>query len=133
MAADIKLVRKMALTLPGVTEGVCFGTPAFYLRKKLMLRLREDGETLVVKFPPQEREEAIEKQPDIFSVTDHYENYPVVLVSLLAVGENMLSGLIEDAWRMLASRKQIAAFEADRPNKESNILAWTRREKGLTR
>ena len=80
MAANIKLVREMALTLPGVTEGVCFGTPAFYLRKKLMLRLREDGETLVVKFPLQEREEAIEKEPDIFSITDHYENYPVVLV-----------------------------------------------------
>ena len=50
MAATIELVRSLALALPGVEEGSCHGTPAFYVRRKLMLRLWEDGETLVVKF-----------------------------------------------------------------------------------
>ena len=39
MAANIRDVRRMALALPGVEEGVCHGTPAFYVRKRLMLRL----------------------------------------------------------------------------------------------
>jgi len=77
-----------------------------------MLRLREDGETLVVKFPLDQREAAIDRAPDVFSVTDHYQNYPVVLVNLLAVNPGTLAALIEGAWRMLASRKQIAAFAA---------------------
>ena len=55
MAATIELVRRMALALPGVQEGVCHGTPAFYVRRKLMLRLWEDGETLVVRFPKEKR------------------------------------------------------------------------------
>lgn len=46
--ATIELVRRLALALPGVEEGVCFGTPAFYVRRKLMLRLWEDGEILGV-------------------------------------------------------------------------------------
>ena len=52
-------------------EGVCHGTPAFYVRRKLMLRLWEDGETLVVRFPKEKRAALIEENPDAFSVTDH--------------------------------------------------------------
>ena len=109
MAATIEMVRDLALALPGVEEGICFGTPAFYLRSKLMLRLREDGETLVTKFPAEEREAAIERAPDVFSITDHYRDHPVILVDLLAVDPGTLAALIEGAWRMLASSKQIAA------------------------
>ncbi len=78
MGASFDLVRRAALALPEVVEGVCYGTPAFYLRKKLMLRLREDGETLVIKFPIEGRTALIESDPDVFSVTDHYLNYPCV-------------------------------------------------------
>jgi hypothetical protein len=42
-------VRKIALALPGVEAGTSFGTPAFHVRGKFLARLREDGETLVVK------------------------------------------------------------------------------------
>jgi hypothetical protein len=101
----------MALGLPEVQEGVCFGTPAFYVRRKLMLRLREDGETLVVRFPREKRAALIEENPDVFSVTDHYRNYPAVLVNLLAVNRELLSRMIEGAWRLQASRKQVAAYD----------------------
>ena len=111
MAATIQTVRKLALAMPDVEEGVSFGTTAFYLRNKLMLRLREDGETLVVKFPIEKRKEAIDRSPDIFSVSKHYQNYPVILISLLAVDSGLLRELIESAWRMLASKRQITAFE----------------------
>lgn len=36
-------VRRLALALPGVEEGVSYGTPAFRVRGKLLARLREDG------------------------------------------------------------------------------------------
>jgi len=114
MAATIELVRRLALALPDVQEGVCFGTPAFYVRKKLMLRLREDGETLVVRFPKDKRAALIEENPDVFSVTDHYRNYPAVLVNLLAVNWELLGRMIEGAWRLQASRRQVAAYDNKR-------------------
>ena len=101
----------MALALPGVQEGVCFGTPAFYVRRKLMLRVWEDGEILVVRVPKEKRAALIEENPDVFSVTDHYLNYPAVLVNLLAVNRELLGRMIEGAWRLQASRKQVSAYD----------------------
>jgi hypothetical protein len=114
MAATLELVRRVALALPGVEEGVCHGTPAFYVRGRLMLRLWEDGETLVVRFPREKRAALIEENPDVFSVTDHYRNYPAVLMNLLAVNRKLLERMIEGAWRMQASRKAIAAYDLSR-------------------
>jgi len=68
-------------------------------------------ETLVVKFPLEARAAAIQGDPDVFSVTDHYRHHPLVLVSLLAVQADRLEELISGAWRMLASSRQIAEFE----------------------
>ena len=111
MAATIELVRRLALALPGVEEGVCHGTPAFYVRRKLMLRLWPDGETLVVKFPREKRAALIRGSPDVFSVTDHYRNYPAVLVNLLAVNRELLGRMIEGAWRLQAPRKMVSAYD----------------------
>jgi len=111
MAATIELVRSMALALPGVEEGVCHGTPAFYVRRKLMLRLWEDGETLVVRFPKEKRAALIRQNPDVFSVTDHYRNYPAVLLNLLAVNRELLARMIEGAWRLQASARQVSAYD----------------------
>lgn len=110
MAATIADVRRIAVGWPNVVEGVCFGTPTFYLRKKLMLRLREDRETLVIKLPIEQRETLIDREPDTFSITDHYRNYPAILVTLPNVSLPRLAELIEGAWRMLASKKDIAAL-----------------------
>ena len=111
MAATIELVRRLALALPGVQERLCHGTPAFYVRRRLMLRLWEDGDTVVVRFPREKRAALIRENPDVFSVTDHYRNYPAVLVNLLAVNRKLMVRLIEGAWRLQASRKQVAAYD----------------------
>jgi hypothetical protein len=82
-----------------------------------MLRFWEDGETLVVRFPKEKRAALINENPDVFSVTDHYRNYPAVLVNLLAVNRELLARIIEGAWRLHASRKQVAAYD----HKESGL------------
>ena len=114
MPASLELVRRLALALPGVEEGICFGTPAFYVRHKLMLRMWPDGETLVSRCPIDEREELIAENPDVFFVTDHYRNYTSILISLLAVNQKVLAQMIERAWRMQASRKAVEAFDRRR-------------------
>ena len=70
-------VSKIAMTLPGVYERTAYGTPAFYVEKKLFTRLREDGQTLVVY--NDNRDEWIASNPDTFFYTDHYKDYPMFL------------------------------------------------------
>ncbi len=109
MPATLATVRRLALALPEVTEGVCFDTPTFHVRKKLMLRMWEDGETLVCKLPMATRDALIEASSDVFSFTEHYRNYPAVLISLTAVKETVLRDRIAIAWRCVAPAKLVAA------------------------
>lgn len=104
--------RKLALALPGVEEYTCYGTPAFRLRKKLLARLREDGDTLVVKCEDSRKELLMQVDPQTYFMEPHYFGYPVVLVRLSRVRADSLGRLLEDAWRMLASKKQLAERDA---------------------
>src|SRR5688572_19293714 len=90
MAATLALVRRLALALPEVSERPCHGTPGFFVGKKLMLRMWEDGETLVCKLPMELREQLLDQSPDVFSLTDHYRNYPAILINLNAVTPRIL-------------------------------------------
>ncbi len=112
MPTTSQTVRRLALDLPEVREGVCFGTPAWYVRKKLMLRMWEDDETLVAKMAFPEREKRLAEQPDTFLLTDHYRNYPCVLVSLSAIDGETLRRVIDEAWRFVAPPKLVQAREA---------------------
>jgi len=112
---DYDTVRQVAAGFPGVEEGASYGTPALKVRGKLLARLREDGRTLVLKCDFIQREMLMQAAPDVFFFTDHYRDYPLVLIDLPKVSRKALPGLIEDAWRPLASRKQIAEYEERRP------------------
>lgn len=104
-------VRAWALALPGVEEGVSYGTPALRVRGKLFLRLWEDGETLVLKTDEYERDFLLESDPAAFFVTDHYRGYPIVLVRLAAVRPERLRALVVDSWRRHAPRRLVAEWE----------------------
>jgi len=50
-------VRKMSLVWPEVEDGTSYGTPALKVRKKLLVRLKEDGDSMVMPgVPPDERD-----------------------------------------------------------------------------
>jgi hypothetical protein len=105
-------VRKLTLALPGVEEYTCYGTPAVRVRKKLIARLREDGDSLVVKIEDSRRELLLQVDPETYFTEPHYLGYPVILVRLSRVQEDSLRRLLEDAWRALASKQQLAEHQA---------------------
>ncbi len=105
-------VRALALALPGVEEGTSYGTPAFRVRKKLLARLREDGETLVIKTDWDSRDNLMETDPDTFFTTAHYRDHPSVLVCLPRVHAEALAELLEAEWRRCASKRAVAAYDA---------------------
>jgi len=41
------VIRRMAIQLPNVEEGTSYGTPALKVKKKLFVRLREEGDAIV--------------------------------------------------------------------------------------
>lgn len=107
-------VRAMALALPGVEEGTSYGTPAFHVRRRFFARLREDGDTLVLKCNVYERRYLLEDRPDVFHVTDHYRDHEYVLARLSTAPPDLLRERLEDAWRMAAPKKLVTALDRDR-------------------
>ena len=97
-------IARIALPLPGVALGTSYGTPALKVAGKLLARLREDGD-LVLKVEDGLREALLDRQPDVFHTTPHYDGYPVLLVRLALADPEQIAGLVERAWGGLASAK----------------------------
>ncbi len=102
-------VRRIALSLPETSEGTSYGTPSFKVAKTLFARLWDDYETLAMKMDFAEREALIAEEPERFFLTDHYRNYPFVLVRLPEVSVERLEELLAGAWRFCAPKKLQAA------------------------
>ena len=78
--------------LPEVEEGTWFRTPCLRVRKKSFCRMKEDGETLVVRVVDLEDKEALLRaQPEVFFTTPHYDGYAYVLVRLAVVARRRSS------------------------------------------
>ena len=105
-------VRKIALTWPEVEDGTSYGTSALKVRKKLMVRLREDGDSMVMPgVPSEERDMLVESQPKVFYFTDHYRNYPMVLIRLSKTKRATVEPLLRRQWRALASKAAIRQYD----------------------
>lgn len=104
-------VRELGLALPGVEEGLSYGTPALKVRGKLVARLRDDGDSLVVMIDFDEREMLMTADPETFYITEHYRNYPAMLVRLSKADVAVLRDLLEDSWRRAAPKRMVAEYD----------------------
>lgn len=98
--------RELALALPGVVESKSYGTPSLKVGKNMIARLKEDGETLVMRMDIISRDLLLRAKPQVFYITDHYRDYPYILVRLAKIGERELTGLLEDACRLAAPARR---------------------------
>jgi hypothetical protein len=92
----------ITLKLPGVITSTSYGTPAFKVSNKMFARLKEDGKTLVVY--TEERNKWMKQNPGTFFITDHYKNYPLMLIDLPRVKKKDLQQLLMASWQLRASR-----------------------------
>jgi hypothetical protein len=106
MAMTFEAVRKIALALDNVEEGTSYGTPAFKVRGALIARLRDDLGALVVRMSIDDREALMAADPDTYFITDHYLNYPWILVNLARVRPDAMRDLLRGAWRLAAAEKK---------------------------
>ncbi len=106
-------VRKIALAWPEVEDGTSYGTPALKVRRKMLARMKEDGDSLVMPGVPQdERDMLVGSQPKVFYFTDHYRDYPMELIHLSKAKRAAVEPLLRRHWRTLASKKAIASMES---------------------
>ena len=108
-------VSEAAVKLPEVEISKSYGTPALKVRGKMLARLKEDGETLVLRTDFVSRQILTQADPDTFFFTDHYRDYPLVLVRLAKVSPAALPDLLERAWRQVAPKQLIDAHDGAAP------------------
>ena len=96
--------RRLLLGLPNVTEGRSYGMPSFLLNGRFLARFRDNDTVLVLQLATiSERDALMELDPRAFFFTEHYRNYPAVLVRLAEVARPLLIDVVREAWRHVAS------------------------------
>jgi hypothetical protein len=121
-------VAKLGRELPGVEEGLSYGTPALKVRgKKLLARLKEDGETVVFMLEDADLQELlVETQPELYFITDHYRGWPAVLARLARLRPGESRERLEAAWREKAPVTLIRRFDAARGARAGRTRAGQR-------
>jgi len=118
-------VRRIALTLPGTTEGTerfAFsvenkgkqkGFVWVWMERKDPKKARTPCPTVLAVRVRDQAEKAtlLAGDPDVFFTEPHYNGFPAVLVRLPKVPRALLRKLIVDAWRCQAPRKLLEEFE----------------------
>jgi hypothetical protein len=112
LSPGIKRVKALIVKakLPGVEEGLSYGMPSFKVAGKFLGRVREPG-VLVLMCALEEKEFLMQTNPAVYYETDHYKNWPAVLVRLARIGDEELTHRLLVAWRRQAPKKLLAAFE----------------------
>ena len=99
---DFNTVREIALTLPGVEDSTSYGAPSLKVRGRLLtcpaMNRSAEPNTLAVRIGFDTRTELMAADPDVYYLTDHYVNYPAVLVRLSRIHVNALRDLLRMSW-----------------------------------
>jgi hypothetical protein len=105
---DFDTVRTIALGLSDVAESTMYGSPAFKVRGELLtcfaINKSAEPNTLAVRIDFDRRAELMADAPDVYYLTDHYVNYPVVLVRLSRIQLDALRDLLGMSWRFATSK-----------------------------
>ncbi len=105
-------LREIVLTFP-VTDAVSYGKQSFHVGKKFFTRLRdEDGSIVVIVESIDERDMLLESDAKLFHITDHYRDYPTVLVRIAEADAALLRAMLERRWRRIAPKRLVREFDA---------------------
>ena len=92
------VVLDAARTLPGVEQSTTWGTDALKVHGRLLacraIHKSAEPNSIVVKIPIDQREELIAAEPDVYYLTEHYVNFPSVLVRLSKINRDALRDLL---------------------------------------
>jgi hypothetical protein len=97
---------RIALALPGTESSTSYGTPSVKVKGKLLSRWRTEAEgALAIRCDFLDRQILLLAQPDVFFLTDHYRDYPMILMRLDKASRQGMTDAVERAWRLVAPPK----------------------------
>jgi hypothetical protein len=111
---DVDGLRALALALPETEEQDHFGRPSFRVRGKIfatVLAGTGDGAHVNLTLPREEHEALVASDPAVFG-TVTWGKLIRTSVLLAAVEAEELGELVEEAWRKVAPKRLVAAFDA---------------------
>jgi hypothetical protein len=105
---DFNTVRKLARDFGEVEESTIHGAASLKVRGKLLscipVHASAEPGSLAVRIDFEHRAELIAAAPDVYYVTDHYANYPTVLVRLSHIQPDALKDLLGRAWSFVTAK-----------------------------
>jgi len=105
---DFDAVRNIAMALPDVEESTIHGAPSLKVRGRLLtcpaLHKSAEPNSLAVRISFDQRAELMAAEPLVYYVTDHYVNYPTVLVRLSRIHRDALRDLLGMAWTFVTEK-----------------------------
>jgi hypothetical protein len=113
----------IAKALPQVEVSTWYGTPGLKVAGKGFARLRTEAEGgLVLMCSLEEKEGLLESGEPAYYTTPHYDGYGAIIVNLSKIDRDALRELIVQSWRIKATPKLRALFQAQgatRPSKRA--------------
>jgi hypothetical protein len=89
-------------------------TPSVKVRGKFLSRWRTEAECgLAIRCDFLDRQIMLQARPDVFFLTDHYLNYPMILVRLEKATGKILQDVAERGWRLIAPAKLVRQRDSE--------------------
>ena len=79
---SLPAIRRALSAIPGLEEGTSYRTPAWRWKKKLLVRIHQDGVSIVLWIGNETRDHLLQADPKTFFATDHYRGTPAVQARL---------------------------------------------------
>ncbi|MGW0040805.1 MmcQ/YjbR family DNA-binding protein [Rhodococcus sp. NPDC003348] len=115
--ASRREVRAMLLALPEAEEVVVpsWGDqPTYRVRNKIFALLGSDAPTVCLKATRDDQAALLDENPDVFRVPPYFGRWGWVDVVIGRVDPDELAELVEEAWRLTAPKRVVAAYDRDR-------------------
>jgi hypothetical protein len=108
-------VRAMMLALPVAHEVVIANwgdQPTFRVRKKMFGLVGYGAPTVCLKATKETQAALLQEDPDVFLVAPFFGRWGWIDVVLDRVDPEELAELVEEAWRLTAPKRVVAAYDA---------------------
>ena len=116
--------KKIAGSFPEAHEKESYGNPAFFIAKKFFTRYRKTDDSVVFIVDSMEtRDMMLELDPKTYFITDHYKDYPSVLVRMERITPDELRLMLERRWRQIGPKKLIREIDEGAPPKAKTKAA----------
>ncbi|MDQ1909951.1 MmcQ/YjbR family DNA-binding protein [Paenibacillus sp. GD4] len=113
--ATVHEVRALALSLPETEEQEHGGKPSFRVRDKIYAVIQPDQVSLVIKTTEEDRQAYTTLDPEVFQVPGSFSRLAYMMVRIDRIEMDELRQLLVKAWKLVAPKRLVKAYEAMQP------------------